>query len=188
MTHIKIIGIDPGSQITGFCVLTCPAQGVTQFGKLKILDAGAIQPKRTQAHSERAGQLHNSMYSIIDFHKPDICVIEKAFTGINPMSALRLGETRGALISAARRLGIQVEEIAATQVKKTITGQGHATKEQIARAVEALVGFKRGNLPFDVTDAVAITLSFSMLRPLRQLEQDCNKSKFLQQIPMKPVE
>ncbi|MFW7380323.1 MAG: crossover junction endodeoxyribonuclease RuvC [Oligoflexus sp.] len=182
MAYIKVLGIDPGSHITGFCILACPKRGGFQMGHLKILDAGSIQPKKNLCHSERAGQLHNSLYSLAAYHQPDICVIEKAFTGVNPMSALRLGETRGALISAARRLNIHVEEIAATQVKKTISGQGHATKEQIARALEVMIGFHRGSLPYDVTDAVAIAVSFGMLWPVRQLSGNPTKDKFLKQI------
>lgn len=164
MEVVKILGIDPGSKVTGFCLLGCKKDAnIFSPSSMKIIDAGAIRPNKNASHSERTGQLHNSLYEIVKTHRPDLCVIERAFTGINPHSALRLGETRGALISAARRLNVPIEEVSPTQVKKTTTGQGHASKEQIARAVELLLGFKRGNLTFDVTDAIAIALCQAML-------------------------
>lgn len=188
MAYLKVLGIDPGSQTTGFCVLACPKSGGFHPTRLQVLDAGAIQPKKGLCHSERTGQLHNSLYSLAEFHRPDVCVIEKAFTGINPLSALRLGETRGALIAAARRLSISIEEIASTQVKKTVTGQGHATKEEVARALEVLIGFSRGHLPYDVTDAVAIAVAFGLLWPVHQLSSSPANKKFLQKISQKPVD
>ena len=167
MTQYRILGIDPGSKITGFCILAVPASlqkglGMFQPSLIKVIDAGVIRPNYKLSHSERAGQLHNTLHQIAAERQPHVCVIERAFTGINPKSALRLGETRGALISAVRRLNIDVEELSPTQVKKITTGQGHATKEQIARAMQMLLGFERGDLPFDVTDAMAIALCHAL--------------------------
>lgn len=138
---------------------------------LRLLDAGVLRPQAKLSHGERAGQLHNSLFSILDVHRPQICVIEKAFRGINSLSAIRLGETRGALIAAARRLSIPIFEIAPTQVKKTLTGQGHASKEQISRAVASIAGFERGNMPFDVTDAIAIAITYGMMKPLLEMQE-----------------
>jgi len=188
LAYLRVLGIDPGSQVTGFCVLAFPIIGGFQPNRMQVLDAGSMQPQKNLGHSERAGQLHNSLFSLAQYHQPDVCVIEKAFTGINPMSALRLGETRGALIAAARRLNISIEELAATHVKKTITGQGHATKEQVARSLEVLIGFKRGELPYDVTDAVAVAVTFGLLWPVRQLSGNPAKDKILQKISQKPVD
>ena len=171
MTCFKIIGIDPGSQITGFCVLAIPRKRAYSPRDFQILDAGVIKPKPSLTHGERAGQLHNSVYTIVEHHSPNICVIERAFTGINPLSALRLGETRGAIISAARRLDVPIHEITPTQVKKMITGQGHASKDQIARAVETIAGFHRGHMPFDVTDAVAIALTYGLIKPSQDMRR-----------------
>lgn len=182
MTQYRILGIDPGSKITGFCILAAPyssgkSTGMFQPSLIKVIDAGVIRPHYKLSHSERYGQLHNTLHQIAMERKPDVCVIERAFTGINPNSALRLGETRGALISAVRRLSIDVAELSPTQIKKITTGQGHATKEQIARAMQILLGFERGDLPFDVTDAMAIALSHALsATPDRKLQTLANKS------------
>lgn len=157
---------------------------------VRLLDAGALRPQSKLSHSERTGQLHNSFYSIICTHRPSVCVIEKAFTGVNPHSALRLGETRGALIAAARRADVCIDEIAATKVKKTVSGSGHATKEQVALAVEAMIGFKRANMPHDVTDAIAIALSYALLWPIRALSEDRSCQQILRKLSLndaKPV-
>jgi crossover junction endodeoxyribonuclease RuvC len=187
LTQYKILGIDPGSNITGFCVLLCP-KGTSHPSRFQIVDAGMIRPRRNLSHGERAGQIHNSLYSIADYHKPQVCVIEKAFSGVNPLSALRLGETRGAIISAARRLEIAVDELAPTKVKNMITGQGHATKEQIARALEVLVGFRRGDLPFDVTDAVAIAVTYGLLSPIQALATAAETNRPVAKRSFKPAD
>ncbi len=157
----RIIGIDPGSRITGFGILEVP-RGIVNLKKIEVIAFGTLRSKAGLCHTDRAGYLHEALYQLASQYTPEVCVMEKAFTGINPLSALRLGETRGALIAAVRRLGINVSEVTATHVKKTITGQGHATKEQIALALKYLLTFDRGDLPFDVSDAVAIGLSYGL--------------------------
>ncbi len=159
--HFRILGIDPGSRITGFGILQLP-RGAVNLKNIQLVAVGTLKSKSTLTPSERTGYLHEALYTLASQYNPEICVIEKAFTGINPHSALRLGETRGALIAAVRRLGITVAEITPTQVKKIITGQGHADKEQIATALRYLLGFDRGNLPPDASDAVAIGLSYGL--------------------------
>lgn len=157
----RIIGIDPGSRITGFGVLEIP-RGAVNLKRIQIVAVGVIRSKTTLAHSERTGYLHEAVHQLAEQYKPEICVIERAFTGVNPQSALRLGETRGAVIAAVRRLRIEVAEITPTEVKKTITGQGHATKEQVAAALKYLLQFELGDLPLDASDAVAIGLSYGL--------------------------
>lgn len=157
----RIMGVDPGSRITGFGIIQVP-KGVVDIRRIQVLAVGTLKTQAAHSPSQRTGYLHEALYSLASEYKPDICVIEKAFSRINPLSALRLGETRGALIAAVRRLGIEVAEITATQVKKTITGQGHAEKEQVAHALRYLLNFDRGDLPFDASDAVAIGLTYGL--------------------------
>lgn len=157
----RILGLDPGSRITGFGVLEIP-HGAINIKNVRLVAVGVIKSQATLAHSERTGYLHEAVFQLAEKYAPKICVIERAFTGINPHSALRLGETRGALIAAVRRLEIKVAEISPTEVKKIITGHGHASKEQIALALQYLLKFDRANLPLDASDAVAIGLSYSL--------------------------
>lgn len=161
---VKILGIDPGSQITGFC---CLSQAYKLGSQPRIIDAGVIRPKLSLSHSDRLGQIHDGIHTIAGQHSPQIAVIEKGFTGINQHSALRLGETRGAIIAALRRLQIGIFEITPAEVKKIVTGKGHATKEEIALTIAVLLKFQRGKLPFDVTDAAAVAYSYAITEHLK---------------------
>ena len=164
MTRQRILGIDPGSQVTGFCLLHGGA--LQNLKDYRVLDAGVIRPKKSLSHSERVGHIHMAVHQLILEHQPSICVIEKGYTGINHNSALKLGETRGAIIAAARREDTPLAELSPSHVKKTVTGQGNASKELIADTLVRLLGFQKGSLPFDVTDAVAIALSYGITNSL----------------------
>lgn len=159
--HYRVIGIDPGSQVTGFGILEIP-EGIVNLKKIRLIAAGVLKSQAKLAHYDRSGYLHEAMFQLTEKYQPEWCAIEKAFVGINVHSALRLGETRGALIAAVRRHHIQVAEVTPTQVKKTITGQGHATKDMVATALKYLLGFDRGELPHDASDAIAIALSHAL--------------------------
>lgn len=159
--HYRVIGIDPGSQVTGFGILEIP-NGMVNLKKIRLVAAGVLKSQAKIPHYDRSGYLHEAMFQLTEKYGPDWCAIEKAFVGMNVNSALRLGETRGALIAAVRRHQIQVAEITPTQVKKTITGQGHATKDQVALSLKYLLGFDRGDLPHDASDAIAIALSHAL--------------------------
>lgn len=159
--HYRVIGIDPGSQVTGFGIIEIP-EGIVNLKRIRIIAAGVLKTQAKIAHYDRSGYLHEAMFQLTEKYQPEWCAIEKAFVGMNVQSALRLGETRGALIAAVRRNRVQVAEITPTQVKKTITGQGHASKEQVATALKYLLGFDRGDLPHDASDALAIALSHAL--------------------------
>lgn len=159
--HYRVIGIDPGSLVTGFGILEIPS-GLVNIKKIRLIAAGVLKSQPKLPHYDRSGYLHEAMFQLTEKYQPEWCAIEKAFVGINVNSALRLGETRGALIAAVRRHRINIAEITPTQVKKSITGQGHASKEQVAAALKYLLGFDRGDLPHDASDAIAIALSHAL--------------------------
>ncbi|MBC7659736.1 MAG: crossover junction endodeoxyribonuclease RuvC [Chitinophagaceae bacterium] len=161
LTSYRIIGIDPGSQITGFGILEIPS-GIVNIKKIRLIAAGVLKSQTKLPHYDRSGYLHDAMFQLTEKYQPEWCAIEKAFAGVNINSALRLGETRGALIAAVRRHKIQVAELTPTHVKKTVTGQGHASKDQVAAALKYLIGFDRGDLPHDASDAIAIALSHAL--------------------------
>ena len=138
----------------------------------RIVTVGVLKTKVNDPYLQRIGSLHKALYHMAQEGQPDVCVIEKEFVGVNYRSALKLGEARGALISAVQRLNIAVEEVMPTEVKKAVTGYGHASKDQVNIAVKILLRFDKGNLPFDATDALAIALFYGMVVPFRrQAEQ-----------------
>lgn len=157
-----ILGIDPGSIVTGYAFLQSKKPVPVLPSDFKVVDAGVLRLTSEIPHLERIGMLHEAVFDLMSQLKPGVCVIEKAFHDKNAASAIKLGELRGCYVAACQRLAIPVKEITPAEVKKTITGNGRSEKEQVADAVKTLIGFNRGNLPFDVTDALAIALCFGL--------------------------
>lgn len=160
--RLRILGIDPGSRIAGFaCVETIEGRGFSPRD-FKIIDVGVLRASAELPHAERLGILHDAFRSILASNLPDICVMERAFTGVNSFTALRLGEARGALIAALSAAKITLVEMAPAHIKKTIAGSGAATKEQVAQVLSMLWKFDLGTLPFDASDALAIALTYGL--------------------------
>lgn len=160
----RILGVDPGSRFTGFAVieprfsnrpLFCPQD-------FKIVDAGVFRAKEKDPAFKRIGEMYKAMLAIMRECKPKTCVLEGVFLGKNVKSALMLGQVRGAFVAASHDAGVGVDEVAPTTVKKIIAGRGGASKGEVELALKAHLGFDRGNLPQDVTDALAIALSYSL--------------------------
>ena len=167
---LRLFGIDPGSLKVGYaCVEIQPSKAASiNLRDIKIVEVGALRAPSSQGYAVRISLLHNAIFDCVARLGPSECVIERAFSGINPLSGIRLGEARGSIISAVARNGALVKEITAGSVKKIIGGKGNATKEQIAQCLYILLGFSRGNLPYDATDALAIAIAYvlSNRRPL----------------------
>lgn len=127
---MKILGVDPGSRVTGF--------GVIEAEKLKFsyLASGCIRTKGEL--TERITTIFTGISEIVEKHQPDIVVIERAFMRPdrpNPDAAIKLGHARGAVISAAGSRGITMVEYSPNQIKKAVVGKGHATKDQVSYMV-----------------------------------------------------
>lgn len=163
---IRILGIDPGSNIAGFACIGSKKEVPHLPRDFAILGAGAIRFDKTESHARRIAKLHMALLGIIDEFKPTVCIVEKAFCGVNVSSALKLGEARGALISAIYKRNIDLIEITPREAKKNITGRGQATKEEVAATLKILIGFELGKLPYDVADALALALSHGLRLPM----------------------
>lgn len=157
-----ILGIDPGSRIAGYAFIKTKNARAMLPSDFLILEAGVLRTDTKLGHDVRIGLLHGALHGLIERHSPHVCVLEKAFYDKNVSTAIKLGEVRGAFIAACGRSQVKTEEITPAEVKKTITGNGRAEKEQVALALKTLMGFDRGDLPHDVTDALAIALCFGM--------------------------
>lgn len=157
-----ILGLDPGSRVAGFAFVRSKTGRASSPRDFEVLDAGALKAPLDLPHAERIGLLHEALHELLIKYQPKVCVVERVFVDKNPNSAIKLGEVRGAFIAACGRAGVEVDEITPAEVKKTITGNGRADKEMVSLALEALMGFERGRLPHDVTDALAISLCFGL--------------------------
>ncbi len=160
---LRILGIDPGSRITGWGIIE------ENSGVLQLVDCGAIraQSKRTAAASSdfsmRLAYIYQELRAIIAYHKPHEAAIEQVFTAKNAASALKLGQARGVAVAACAGHDISVSDYEPTLVKKTIVGVGRAEKSQVAYMVKILLNTKQ-EWPLDTSDALAVALCHSTMR------------------------
>ena len=127
-----IIGIDPGSRLTGYGIIEKDGQ------KLKFIDAGTIRTETTEMR-ERLKRIFAGIDRIVKFHGPTEAAVEQVFMAKNPDSALKLGQARGAAIAALVNLDLQVAEYSARQIKQSVVGYGAADKEQVQMMVMRLL-------------------------------------------------
>jgi crossover junction endodeoxyribonuclease RuvC len=147
---VIILGIDPGSIITGFGVIGSnkKQQYYIASGCIKIIGTN---------WSLRLKQIYDDLLEIIKEYKPDHISIEKVFVHKNPNSALKLGQARGAAIVAAASCGFQVHEYFPRQIKQAVVGFGQADKQQIQQMVQNLLSLNKAPKK-DAADALAIAM------------------------------
>jgi crossover junction endodeoxyribonuclease RuvC len=164
---IKILGIDPGSRVTGFAVLEF-------FETCRLVRHGVIQLSENQSFSYRLGELAQSMIELLDKYQPQQVSVEKIFLGKNADSAFKLGHARGVVMGECARRNCEVFEYATRVVKKSIAGSGAASKEQVQWALQKY--FKIKNIdPIDASDALALAahhaLQLGTQRNFRSLDR-----------------
>jgi len=148
-----ILGIDPGSRITGYGV-------IKQVGsKYEYLGSGCIR-LQGKALPERLQQIHMGVTQIIQQFKPNLFAIEQVFMARNPDSALKLGQARGAAIVAATNENLPVAEYSARQIKQAVVGKGSADKSQVQHMVTHLLKLP-ATPQADAADALAVALCHS---------------------------
>ncbi len=147
-----VLGIDPGTAITGYGVVR------VENNKNVVLGYGAIRTPSKQATSFRLETIYGGVQELVAEFNPDCLAIEELFFNKNVASALAVGQARGVAILAAAHSGLSVAEYTPLQVKTAVTGYGRATKEQVAYMVSLLLGLAETPKPDDITDALAICL------------------------------
>lgn len=158
---MRILGIDPGLQKTGWGIIESEAN------RLKFVDCGLIKTQPTMPLYARLAQLDVGLAKVLQLHKPDEAAIEETFMNNNAASALKLGQARGVCMVTPARLGLEVHEYAANLVKKSIVGTGHATKDQIGMMIKTLLP-KCGKPREDEADALAIAICHAHHRESRK--------------------
>ncbi len=147
-----ILGIDPGSVITGIGVI------YTNCDKIKLIEYDVIKLKQKDTLTKRLKQIYDICFEKIKKYKPDELAIETAFFGKNIQSTLKLGQARGVAIIAAVNCDVNVSEYSPREVKKSITGNGAASKEQVKNMVKKILAIKEDPKYIDSSDALAVAL------------------------------
>lgn len=153
MTECPVLGIDPGLHLTGY--------GLLDFvnNQPRIREAGVIRVPETLSLGERLMKLHQSVDELLAEHKPRTIAVEDLFSHYqHPRTAIMMGHARGVILLAAGQREISVVPYLPTRVKKSMTGNGHASKAQMQQAVKLQFGLKDDITVPDVADALAIAL------------------------------
>jgi crossover junction endodeoxyribonuclease RuvC len=158
----RILGIDPGLQLTGYGLID------SAFPRPRLVDAGVIRLKPKSSIADRLVELETELESLVEEYKPAVCAVEQLYSHYkHPRTAILMGHARGVILLVAQRHGIQIEEFAANRVKQSLTGHGHAKKDQMQRAIQAVWNLSRLPEPPDVADALAIALCCWRANPRR---------------------
>lgn len=146
----RILGIDPGSRITGYGVIETTPRGI------RYVASGCIRMK-SEDFPSRLKQIFDGVTEIVSLYQPQQMAIEQVFMHKNADSALKLGQARGAAICASMNQQLPVFEYAARQVKQALVGKGNADKLQVQHMVKILLTIQ-GDMQIDASDALAISL------------------------------
>ena len=154
----RILGIDPGSQRTGIGIID-----VAPDGRLTHVHHQPLVLLSAEDFPRRLRLLLDGLWALIEEHRPDEVAIEQVFVSNNPMSALKLGQARGAALAACVSRDLPVAEYAAKEVKLALVGRGGADKSQVQHMVGVVLGLS-GKLQADAADALAIAITHAHVR------------------------
>lgn len=153
MAQRIILGIDPGTNITGYGIIA------TQGKRMEVLACGIIQlGKAKLEHPEKLKKIFRRVDSLIQEYRPTEMALEAPFYGKNVQSMLKLGRAQGVAMAAGLSRDLEVFEYAPKKVKMAITGKGAASKEQVAGMLKQMLDFQVHELPLDATDGLAVAV------------------------------
>ncbi len=161
-SSIVILGVDPGTLITGYGLIEVNAE------RSSLVSYDIIQNSPDSSMPQRLKMIYTTLCDVIKKHKPNEVAVETAFYGKNVQSALKLGQARGVSMLAAVVNQLPLAEYTPREIKKSITGNGGATKQQVQYMVKSYLRLRTVPKHFDMTDALAIALchSFRLHQPL----------------------
>ena len=146
---MKVLGIDPGSLVTGYGIITSENQ-IPHY-----VAHGLIKMQRSDPLFKRLGKVFEGIVKVIDMYQPDILAIEKVFFAKNPHSVLMLGHARGVALLPVVLKNMKIYEYTPLEIKQSVVGYGQATKQQVKEMVTRLLSI-HDNLTYDATDALAV--------------------------------
>lgn len=147
-----ILGLDPGTNVMGYAVI------LVQLSKVKLLQFGVIQMGKYGAHELKLKKIFDRVLTLVDEFKPDEVALEAPFFGKNVQSMLKLGRAQGVAMSAALYREVPITEYAPKKVKQSVTGNGNASKEQVAKMLMQIFSIKEMPKLLDASDALAVAV------------------------------
>ena len=163
---MRILGIDPGLQVTGYGIIedknfaprNCPPE---TRGNFKLVEAGVIRTISKTPIQIRITKIFDEISDIVAEYRPGVLVLEKIYSHYkHPTTAILMGHARAMACLVCGKFDIKLINYPSTRIKKAITGNGHASKQQVQRMVQGLLKLKRPPEPVDVSDALAMAISY----------------------------
>jgi len=147
-----ILGLDPGTNVMGYAVI------MVQLSKVKLLQFGVIQMGKYGAHELKLKKIFDRVLTLVDEFNPDEVALEAPFFGKNVQSMLKLGRAQGVAMAAALYRDVPITEYAPKKVKQSVTGNGNASKEQVAKMLIQIFSIKEMPKLLDASDALAVAV------------------------------
>jgi crossover junction endodeoxyribonuclease RuvC len=147
-----VIGVDPGSDTTGYGVIDSDGR------HYELVEYAGIRALNRVSFAERLLAISQKLEEVFERLSPQACAVEDTFYAVNVKSALKLGQARGAVLVAAARSGVEVFEYSPLEIKSALVGYGRAEKKQVQEMVRVLLGLTNAPDPLDASDALAIAI------------------------------
>lgn len=150
---MRILGIDPGLGTTGY--------GIIDGNNFKVIEAGTIRTRTGSPVQERIKKIFDEISGIIEEHRPGVLVLEKIYSHYkHPATAILMAHARAMACLVCGKFNVELVNYPSTRIKKVITGNGHASKAQVQRMVRDLLKLKKAPEPVDVSDALAMAITY----------------------------
>ncbi len=150
---MRILGVDPGLGTTGY--------GVIDGDSFRVIEAGVINTRSKTPVQERISKIFDEISGIIEEHRPGVLVLEKIYSHYkHPTTAILMAHARAMACLVCGKFDVKLVNYPSTRIKKVITGNGHASKVQVQRMVMDLLKLKNLPEPVDVSDALAMALTY----------------------------
>lgn len=166
-----ILGVDPGTSVTGFGLIK------VNGNKLSLIHLGIIQTAKSDDHAIKLKKIFEGVLGIIEEYHPDIMAIEAPFFGKNIQSMLKLGRAQGVSMAAAMYRDVPLCEYSPKKIKQSITGNGNASKEQVSSMLQALLNFNGHPEFLDATDGLAAAVCHYLQNKIPESLNKTTKTK-----------
>lgn len=150
---MRILGIDPGLQVCGYACLEIDGE------QHKLFEAGVIRTDSRLPIEEKLNRIAEDMDSLLKNFRPDVVAVEELYSHYaHPRTAILMGHARGVILQRCAQTAVEVKSFSATRIKKSLTGNGRASKEQVQRTIQTILSLSKLPEPADVADAIAAAL------------------------------
>ena len=157
---MTVLGIDPGTAACGYGLVR------ESGGRLVAVAHGHWRSSAREPAGQRLRRIYDGVAALIEEHSPGAVVLEESFVGVDPRTALSVGQARGAVLVASALAGVECAEYAPTRVKQAVCGYGRAEKAQVQRMVKAILGLSAVPEPHHAADALAVAICHALAPPL----------------------